>query len=133
MESPNRSIGLPLSLRASLLTRKMTQAPAFLMGLLRSTTLNVLLQYIAIRFDWKLSQAVVLVSEVAAVNLLLFLLVVPHSLTHIRKYYQTPPRAIDLGVFRISISLLGFGALLIGLVPNIATLIPGNLYLPILS
>jgi hypothetical protein len=33
-----------------------------------------------------------------------------------------------LGVLRISISLLGFWAFLIGLAPNIATLIPGNPY-----
>jgi hypothetical protein len=57
-------------------------APVFLVGLLRPTTLSVLLQYVAVHFDWKFSQAVILVSEVAAVKLLLFLLVVPHSLAY---------------------------------------------------
>lgn len=117
------------SMKYTLLNRNMILAvPVFLVGLLRPTTLNVLLQYTSVRFGWKLSQAVVLVSEVAAVNLVLFLLVLPQSLAYIRKHRHTPPQVIDLTVVRISISLLSIGALLLGLALNIAALIPGKSY-----
>lgn len=43
--------------------------PIFLVGRLRPITLNVLIQYTSTEFGWKLSKAVILVSEVAAFNL----------------------------------------------------------------
>ncbi|TAQ85799.1 hypothetical protein B7494_g5856 [Chlorociboria aeruginascens] len=121
---PPESLTARKSMKDALRTKNIIlAAPIFLVGLLRPATLNVLLQYTSVRFSWKLSRAVVIVSEVAAVNLLLFLFILPRSLAYIRKHYQTPPQVIDLKVLRISIVLLGAGALLIGLAPNIAMLI----------
>lgn len=97
--------------------------PVFLVGLLRPSTLNVLIQYTSIEFGWKLSEAVILVSEVAAVNLILFLLVVPQTMILLRTRYQLHPQTIDLAVVRGSMLFLSLGALFLGLAPNLPALV----------
>ena len=88
-------------------TRNMILAvPVFLVGLLRPSTLNVLIQYTSIEFGWKLSKAVTLVSEVAAVDLILFLVVVPQTMKMLRARYQLHPQTIDLAVVRGSMLFL---------------------------
>lgn len=109
-------------------TRNMVLAvPVFLVGLLRPSTLNVLIQYTSTEFGWKLSKAVVLVSEVAAVNLLLFLVVVPQTMRLLRFRYQLHPQTIDLAVVRGSMLFLSLGALFLGLAPNLPALVIGPL------
>ena len=100
--------------------------PVFLVGLLRPSTLNVLIQYTSIEFGWKLSEAVILVSEVAAVNLILFLLVVPQTMILLRTRYQLHPQTIDLAVVRGSMLFLSLGALFLGLAPNLPALVFGQ-------
>lgn len=48
-----------------------------LISALRPATLAVLLQYVPIRFGWKMSEVALLISEVAAVNIVLFLFILP--------------------------------------------------------
>ena len=100
--------------------------PVFFVGLLRPSTLNVLIQYTSNNFKWKLSAAVILVSEVAAVNLILFLFVLPQLIRLLQRNYHLHPQVIDLAVVRVSMLLLSLGALLLGLAPNVPTLIVGK-------
>lgn len=97
--------------------------PVFLVGLLRPSTLNVLIQYTSKYFDWKLSQAAVLVSEVAAVNLVLFLVIVPQGMRIMRTRYEFDQQVLDLAVVRASMIFLAVGALLLGVAPNIPSII----------
>ncbi|MDI1485904.1 MAG: hypothetical protein OHK93_004093, partial [Ramalina farinacea] len=97
--------------------------PVFLVGQLRPSTLNVLIQYTSNKFKWKLSAAVTLVSEVAAVNLILFLLVLPQLIRFLQGRYHFQPQVIDLAVVRTSMLLLSVGALFLGLAPSVTTLI----------
>ena len=98
----------------------------FLVGLLRPSTLNVLIQYTSIKFEWKLSAAVILVSEVAAINLMLFLLVLPQVMGLLQHGFHLHPQKIDLAVVRFSMLYLSVGALLLGLAPSVPTLILGK-------
>ena len=106
-------------------TNMILTVPVFLVGLLRPTTLDILLQYTSVQFGWNLSKAVILVSEVAAVNMILFLLVVPQVIKFVQAKYRPHPQTIDLAIVRTSLFLLCGGAMLIGLAPSITTLIPG--------
>ena len=119
---PNSSRGLLEDFK----TRNILLAvPVFLVGQLRPSTLNVLIQYTSNNFKWKLSAAVTLVSEVAAVNLILFLLVLPQLIRFLQGRYHFQPQVIDLAVVRISMLLLSVGALFLGLAPSVTTLIIG--------
>jgi hypothetical protein len=98
--------------------------PTFLVSTLRPTTLNVLLQYTSVGFGWKLSKTAVLISEVAGVNIVLFLLILPSVVSYVRVKYHAHPQVIDWTVARFSLLLLAIGALLLGLSANAIALIP---------
>ncbi|KAK3938171.1 major facilitator superfamily domain-containing protein, partial [Diplogelasinospora grovesii] len=94
-------------------------SPAF-----RPTTTHVLLQYMSTRFQWKLSQSTVFISEVAVVNIVLFLLILPRLLPWLETRFKIAREAIDLWVVRASLILLVSGALLLGLAPSVHFIIP---------
>ena len=106
--------------RSSNMVRAM---PVFLVGLLRPSTLNVLIQYTSNYFNWRLSKASLLVSEVAAVNLVLFLVIVPQGMKIVRAKYHVDQQVLDLAVVRSSLLFLTVGALLLGLAPNIPSIV----------
>ena len=121
------SIGSRRSLLDGIKTKNMALSiPVFLVGLLRPTTLNVLMQYTSIYFDWKLSQSAMFISEVAAVNLIMFLVVVPQSMKILQSKYHLGQQTMDLSLLRGSMICLSIGALCLGLARNISSIIAGD-------
>ena len=121
-ECPERLMDVPRN------SNMILAIPVFLIGLLRPSTLNVLIQYTSKYFDWRLSQAIMFVSEVAGINLLLYLIIVPKVMQIIREKYGLHQQMLDLAVVRGSMGCLSIGALLIALAPNIPALVIGNMH-----
>ena len=69
-------------------------------------------------------QTNVLISEVAGVNLIIFLIVLPLLTMFLRTKYSVSPPKTDIAVARGSLLLLCVGSLLLGLAPNVGTMIP---------
>lgn len=91
---------------------------------LRPATLNVLLQYVTVRFHWKTHEAAVLMSEVAVVNIVLFLFIVPAVNKWVSPRLHVRHDLMTWSVVLASLSLLALGALLIGLASSIRMVIP---------
>lgn len=89
--------------------------PVFFVGTTRYTVLNVLMQYTALRFGWKLSRAALFYTETASINIILFLFLIPWTLNIIRKKYGPEPESIDLTIVRLSLLFLLIGSLGIGI------------------
>lgn len=92
--------------------------PVFLVGTLRYTTLNVLIQYSSLRFKTKISQGAIFYTETAVVNILLFLFLVPRFTAFIQSKHHVMPKKMDLALVRISVCFLLLGSLAIGLAPT---------------
>jgi len=103
--------------------------PVFLVGIFRYTTLDVLIQYASNRFGIKLSTGSIFYTETAAINIALFLFIIPQLTVYIRKKYYVKPQVIDLVLVRISVILMCLGSLAIALAPsaNILPLSKSNL------
>ncbi|KAG9231947.1 major facilitator superfamily domain-containing protein [Amylocarpus encephaloides] len=97
--------------------------PVFLVGILRYTTLNILIQYAHVRFKQKISTGAAFYTETAVVNIVLFLFLIPRLTTHLRTEYKVAPQVIDLFLVRCSVIFMCLGALAIGLAPS-KTLLP---------
>lgn len=100
--------------------------PVFLVGILRYTTLNILIQYANIRFHLPLSTGATFYTETAAINILLFLFLIPALTSHIRTKYAVRPQTIDLFLVRTSVCMMSIGSLAIGLAPTKSLLPLGN-------
>lgn len=96
--------------------------PAFLVGTLRYTTLNVAIPYASVRFGLKISQGATFYTETAIINIILFLFIIPRATAHLTKNHSIDPQSIDRTLVRASLSLLCIGSLLIGLLPSRQTL-----------
>lgn len=121
------------SLRDKFRSRNMARAmPVFFVGLLRPSTLSVLIQYTSKRFDWKFSKASLLLSEVAAVNLVLFLVIVPQGTKIARAKYHFDQQVLDLAIVRGSMLFLVLGALLLGLAPNTSSIVICKFFTPLI-
>jgi len=92
--------------------------PVFLVGILRYTTLSTLIQYAHVRFKLKISTGATFYTETAAVNIFLFLFLIPQLTAYIRKKYHARPQTIDLFLVRTSVCLMTLGSLSIGLAPS---------------
>jgi hypothetical protein len=101
--------------------------PAFLVGIFRYTTLNVLIQYASIRFDLSISTGAMFYTETALVNIFLFLFMVPTLTAYVRKKHGVQPQSIDLFLVRSSVLLMCCGSLGIGLAWTGSLLAPGKL------
>lgn len=101
--------------------------PAFLVGIFRYTTLNVLIQYASVRFGLKISTGAMFFTETAVVNIFLFLFMVPTLTAYIRKKYGVQPQKIDLLLVRCSVLFMCCGCLGIGLAWSAKVLPPGKL------
>jgi hypothetical protein len=109
----NHGLRSLLRSRNVLITLAIFIVPAF-----RPTTTHVLLQYMSSRFHWKLSQSTIFISEIAVINIILYLLVLPRAILWIETRFNTPKEVIDLAVVRLSLLLLVVGALLLGCAPK---------------
>ncbi|KAF5872683.1 putative alternative oxidase protein [Botrytis fragariae] len=89
--------------------------PVFLVGTLRYTTLNVLIQYSSVRFGTKISKGAMFYTETAIINIFLFLFLIPRTTVWIKSRYHVRSEKIDLALMRISVCFLLMGSLAIGL------------------
>ncbi|TGO22117.1 hypothetical protein BPAE_0182g00110 [Botrytis paeoniae] len=92
--------------------------PVFLVGTLRYTTLNILIQYSSVRFNTKISKGAMFYTETAIINIFLFLFLIPRITIWIESRYHVRPEKIDLTLMRISVCFLLVGSLAIGLAPS---------------
>ncbi|APA13093.1 hypothetical protein sscle_10g078630 [Sclerotinia sclerotiorum 1980 UF-70] len=92
--------------------------PVFLVGTLRYTTLNLLIQYSSVRFNTKISQGAMFYTETAVINIFLFLFLLPRVTAFIQSKNSVRTEKIDLALMRISVSFLLLGSLAIGLAPT---------------
>ncbi|KAF2476025.1 MFS general substrate transporter [Lindgomyces ingoldianus] len=124
-----RSSGIQIRNSRALMRHRnvLLAAPIFVVGQFRLATLNLLLQYATVKFRWTFSSAALLISEIAAVNLIILgpvLSWVPSILQH---RYGWRTRTIDLWILRGSLGFLSIGAFMIGIAPRTDCLIFGVL------
>jgi hypothetical protein len=110
-------------------TNVLLTIPAFLVGIFRYTTLNVLIQYASVRFGISIATGAMFYTETALVNIFLFLFAVPTLTIYVRKRYGVQPQRIDLFLVRSSVLLMCCGSLGIGLAWSGVLLPPGKLRL----
>ncbi|TGO38910.1 hypothetical protein BHYA_0064g00060 [Botrytis hyacinthi] len=92
--------------------------PVFLVGTLRYTTLNILIQYSSVRFGTKISKGAMFYTETAIINIVLFLFLIPRISIWTKSRYHVKSEKIDLALMRISVCFLLAGSLAIGLAPT---------------
>lgn len=92
-------------------------------GALRQGTVSVLLQYAAVRFGWPTSRTAMLVSGIAASNILLFLVVLPQTVAFLTSRWRIIPQIIDYNIVSVSLAILAVGATLMGLASSITALV----------
>lgn len=88
----------------------MSTLAIFILPAFRPTTTHVLLQYMSVRFHWKLAQSTIYISEVGLVNIFLFLLIAPRLIPWIQQRFAVGQETTDLWVVRASLILLVTGA-----------------------
>ncbi|KAI3392834.1 hypothetical protein diail_5147 [Diaporthe ilicicola] len=96
-------------------------------GALRQGTVSVLLQYAAVRFGWPTSRTAMLVSVIAASNIILFLVILPQTVAFLTSRWHIRSQLIDYNVVSISLFILTVGATLMGLATSMHWLICGRL------
>ncbi|KAL2061950.1 hypothetical protein VTL71DRAFT_7328 [Oculimacula yallundae] len=98
-------------------TNILLSIPVFIVGTLRYTTLNVLIQYASIRFGWKISDGAAFYSETAIVNIILYSLLVPRLVLVVRAKFNIRPQVMDMVLMRTCVCLMAAGALILGFAP----------------
>lgn len=92
-------------------------------GALRQGTVSVLLQYAAVRFGWPTSRTAMLVSGIAASNIVLFLVVLPQTVAFLTSRWRVTPQLIDYNVVSASLVVLTTGSVLMGLASSMTGLV----------
>lgn len=95
-------------------------------GALRQGTVSVLLQYAAVRFGWPTSRTAMLVSVIAASNIVLFLVILPQTVAFLTSRWHIRPQLIDYNVVSVSLVILTVGATFMGLASSMHWLICGR-------
>lgn len=90
----------------------------FIVPTFRPITTHVLLQYMSVRFQWHFSDSTILISEIAVINIVLFLFFVPKLIQWIQTNFEIPSDEVDLGIVRASLLFLFIGSLLIWWSPS---------------
>ncbi|KAK7715902.1 hypothetical protein SLS63_011241 [Diaporthe eres] len=96
-------------------------------GALRQGTVSVLLQYAAVRFGWPTSRTAMLVSVIAASNIVLFLVILPQTVAFLTSRWHIMPQLIDYNVVSASLVILTVGATFMGLASSMHWLICATL------
>ncbi|KAK2602902.1 hypothetical protein N8I77_009401 [Diaporthe amygdali] len=97
-------------------------------GALRQGTVSVLLQYAAVRFGWPTSRTAMLVSVIAASNIVLFLVILPQTVAFLTSRWHIRSQLIDYNVVSVSLVILTVGATLMGLASSMHWLICATLF-----
>lgn len=92
-------------------------------GALRQGTVSVLLQYAAVRFGWPTSRTAMLVSGIAASNIVLFLVILPQTVAFLNSKWHIVPQIIDYNIVSASLAILTVGATFMGLASSMTGLI----------
>lgn len=92
--------------------------PVILVGIFRYTTLDVVIQYASVRFGMKISSGALFYTETAALNIFLFLFLIPQTTAYLQKAHQVRPQTMDLVLVRTSVILMCIGCLAIGFAPS---------------
>lgn len=92
-------------------------------GALRQGTVSVLLQYAAVRFGWPTSRTAMLVSAIAASNIVLFLFILPQTVAWLTSRWRVAPQLIDYNVVSASLAVLTVGSALMGLASSMTGLV----------
>lgn len=95
-------------------------------GALRQGTISVLLQYAAVRFGWPTSRTAMLVSAIAASNIVLFLFILPQTVAFLTSRWRILPQLIDYNVVSASLVILTIGSVFMGLAPSMTWLVCGK-------
>jgi len=95
-------------------------------GAFRQATVSVLLQYAAARFEWPIARTAMLISGIAAMNIVLFLLFLPQCIVFLTTKWHIPSQIIDYHIVSVSLFILCLGSLLMGLAPSTHFLVPGE-------
>ncbi|KAF8448491.1 major facilitator superfamily domain-containing protein [Kalaharituber pfeilii] len=102
---------------------------AFFVTSLGRQFLNILLQFVSLRYHWTIAQAGYLFSLKSLATILLFMVILPTTTSYLTSKRGVSPTTINLWVARSSILFLGLGALFIALSPTIGFFIPSLLIL----
>ncbi len=94
-------------------------------GALRQASVSVLLQYAAARFGWPMARTAMLISAIAAMNIVLFLLILPQCIVFLVSRRHVPAQLIDYNIVSVSLAVLALGSLFMGLAPSAHFLVPG--------
>lgn len=97
-------------------------------GALRQGTISVLLQYAAVRFGWPTSRTAMLVSAIAASNIVLFLFILPQTVAFLTSRWRILPQLIDYNVVSASLVILTIGSVFMGLAPSMTWLVCAVLF-----
>lgn len=92
-------------------------------GALRQGTISVLLQYAAVRFGWPISRTAMLVSAIAASNLVLFLFILPQTVGFLTSRWRILPQLIDYNIVSASLVILAIGSTFMGFAPSMTWLV----------
>lgn len=91
-------------------------------GALRPAVVATLFQYAATRFGSPLAQTAMMISEIAVVNIVLFLFVVPQCIAWVSTRYELEAQTIDYTIVFVSLMVLASGAFLMAVAPSITLL-----------
>ncbi|KAH7310952.1 hypothetical protein BKA65DRAFT_601009 [Rhexocercosporidium sp. MPI-PUGE-AT-0058] len=89
----------------------------------RNKTIEILLPYTSVRFGLKLSQAATLLSVVSAVNIVVFLFVLPAASTVLQKRAGWSIHLINIYVARASSAFLVISAAVLAAAPNVGIVV----------
>ncbi|KAF4436968.1 MFS multidrug transporter [Fusarium austroafricanum] len=89
--------------------------PLFLVGTFRNVSLRALLQYVPVQFDWSLSDANWLITEVAMINLALFFVILPSAIYGANRWLRPHQQTLNLRIVQCSFAVLIAGSAGIGL------------------
>ncbi|OCK91093.1 uncharacterized protein K441DRAFT_576376 [Cenococcum geophilum 1.58] len=89
----------------------------------RVNTIEILLPYISVRFGLKLAQAATLLPIMSAVNIIVFLMLLPAIFTYLEKKAGWSINLINIYVVRVSSGLLAFGAAILAAASNLAVIV----------
>ncbi|RDW85282.1 hypothetical protein BP6252_02872 [Coleophoma cylindrospora] len=86
----------------------------------RNNTIEILLPYTSVRFGLELGQAATLLSVVSAVNIVVFLILLPALSTQLEKRAGWSITFINISVARVSSAFLAIGAAMLAAAPSVA-------------
>ncbi|OJD10911.1 hypothetical protein AJ78_08199 [Emergomyces pasteurianus Ep9510] len=89
----------------------------------RNNTIEILLPYTSVRFGLALGKAATLLSVVSAVNIVVFLVLLPAVSTLLEKRAGWSITYINICVARVSSALLAFGAAILAAAPNVGIVV----------